>query len=98
MQTAFVGEQPDLDRTVREVAAERPGHPLRLRVQPMILGKNSQYRSWKDVSWTVEVDTPEEAYATREALRAFFDSLAKHGPAATRAALTGNGGGEESAA
>jgi hypothetical protein len=91
MQTEFNQRKLDMDRSIKQAAAERPGKPIRLRLQPMVLRsvgpKGGQYHAWKDVRWLVECDNAAEAYATRDALRAFFDTLAVIGPAETQQVL-----------
>jgi hypothetical protein len=92
MQTGFSGDRPiDLDAIIEQAAAERPGKPIRIRLQPMVLlasnSRGGQYQGWKDVRWTVECDTPAEAFALREAMRSFFRALGRGGPDAVMAAL-----------
>src|SRR5262245_66571929 len=102
MQTDFSGDpRPvDLDAIIQEAAAEREGKPIRIRLQPMILraapNRGGQYQAWKDVRWTIECDAPDEAFALRDAMRAFFAALGRGGPEAVIAALTPIG--KESAA
>ena len=45
--------------------------------------------------WTLEVDTPAEALAVRDAMRVFFSALASDGPAAVAAALSPSAGAAE---
>jgi hypothetical protein len=91
MQSEFNREKVDLNRSIREAAKERPGKPIKLRIQPMVLrsvdGKGGQYHAWKDVRWMLTFDSPAEAYAMREALRAFFDTVGRVGAAETERAL-----------
>jgi hypothetical protein len=68
----------DLDKPIRD-AAVRPG-PVRMRVQPMIMAPNGQYRSWRGVSWTMVCESAAEALAARDALRTFFETLTRCGP------------------
>lgn len=80
MLTEFAGDAPtDPDEILRETAAERGGI-VRLRLQPMILDKDGQYRGWRQVRWTLECDSIAEALATKDALRAFFTALTHLGP------------------
>jgi hypothetical protein len=112
MQSEFNREKRDridLDRSVREAWKERPGKPIKLRIQPMVLrsvdGKGGQYHAWKDVRWMLTCDSPAEAYAMREALRAFFDTVGRVGAAEAQRALqaaqttpaSGESGGESAA-
>jgi hypothetical protein len=91
MQSDFARDLADENRPIEQAAKERPGKPIRLRVQPMVLrttaGKG-QYHAWKDVRWMLECDTPEEAFATRDAMRAFFEAVSERGPHAVLAVLT----------
>lgn len=91
MLSEFSRDLSDPDKPVKEAAAKRPGKPIKLRIQPMILntvdGKGGQYKSWKQVSWTLECDTPAEAFAVRDAMAVFFEVMGKRGPKAVTAAL-----------
>jgi hypothetical protein len=76
---------PDLDQPVYEAQAERPGKPIRIRLQPTIYrirDTGGQQQAWTGVSWILECRTAEEAVALKEALRVFFDAVAASGPAA----------------
>jgi hypothetical protein len=86
MQSEFVRDLKDQNRPIEEAHADRPGKPLKIRIQPMILTAR-QYRAWRDVRWTLECDTPAEAFAVRDTMRVFFTALASRGPAAVAAAL-----------
>lgn len=83
MQSEFIRDLADEDGPIAAAARERDGKPIKLRIQPMVLrtnkGKGSQYHAWKDVRWTVECDSPEEAYAVRDALLVFFPALGRVG-------------------
>lgn len=94
MQTQY-GQDRDDVQPLRDALAERPGRPIRLRLQPTIqraaAAKRSQYQVWPDVSWTVDCDSVEEAVAFREALRAFFVAIAHEGADALTARLQRKG-------
>lgn len=78
MQIEDARELADQSRSIEEALAERPDKAVRVRVQPMILrtsGTRYQYRGWKDVAWSVELTTVQEALEFTEALRAFFAAL-----------------------
>ena len=84
-----------LDASVVEAAAERPGKPIRVRIQPTLFrlreGETTgsgHYRAWADVSWILECADVEETVQVRDALRTFFDCLAKDGPEFVRLRLT----------
>jgi len=83
MQSEFIRDLADEDGPIAAAAKERSGKPIRLRIQPMVLrevkGKGAQYHAWKDVRWTIECDSPEEAYAVRDALLVFFPALSRVG-------------------
>jgi hypothetical protein len=90
MLSEFVRDLADPDQPVLDALAERPGKPLKIRVQPMLLRMTSgrgQYQSWKQVRWTLDCDTAEEAFAIRDALRSFFETMSRCGPRAVHAAL-----------
>ena len=86
MQSAFAQDAADDRRPIEEAAAERPGKPILIRVHPTIF-REGQYRSWKGVHWKLEVDSPTEAVALREALQVFFQTLTSAGPHAVIDAL-----------
>ncbi|HKB39433.1 MAG TPA: hypothetical protein VKD72_23555 [Gemmataceae bacterium] len=73
----------DQNRPIRDAWAERPGKPIRIRIQPAIFrlvkGRSSQYKVWPNIHWTLECERPEEAYQLREALRLFFDTTNRTG-------------------
>ena len=87
MHSEFARDLADADRPLHQALASRPGKPIKIRIQPSLL-VGAQYRSWKDVRWTIECDTPAEGIAVREALRLFFRTLADEGPAAIESRLT----------
>jgi hypothetical protein len=93
MQSEFARDLADQDRPIEQALVERPGKPLKLRIQPMILHAR-QYRAWKDVRWTLECADAAEAAAVRDAMRVFFTALAERGPAAVSAALLAPDGKE----
>jgi len=74
------------DQQVLDAAQARPGRELKLRIQPMLFQGN-QYRSWVDVSWTLDCEDANEVFALRDALRLFFAAIARHGIAAVVARL-----------
>jgi hypothetical protein len=87
MLTEFVRDLADQDRPIQLAAQERPGKPIRLRFQPTVL-QGGQYRVWRDVRWTLDCETPEEAFGVRDALRALFRALTAVGTDRTINALT----------
>ena len=93
MRAAYAQDAPyDETTTIRDALVERPGKPIRLRIQPTIWrthGKDAgSYRHWRAVSWVLECDTIDEVNAFKEAMRAFFAYATTHGPTAARARLT----------
>jgi hypothetical protein len=102
MQSEFARDLKDQDQPVYEAANERPGKPIKMRLQPAIFrlpkGHTSgQYRSWRDVHWTLDLDSVEETFAFREALRAFFRALNREGLAAVTARLQQSSGKADAA-
>ena|SRR5215471_5865541 len=88
---------------LREAINERGGKPLKMRFQPAILRVRPKgdlmYVGWKQVRWTLEIDTVEEALVVRDTLRLFFETLTSKGPDAVRTLLlNGEGGGKGAAA
>jgi hypothetical protein len=83
MLSDFTHDFADPDRPIAEALRERPGRAVRLRLQPQVLRdvptNKRQYRAWKDVCWTLDVESVEEASALREALRAFFAAASHSG-------------------
>jgi hypothetical protein len=79
MLTAFTRDLTDYRRPLREALRERPGKPLKLRLQPTLLRRTAsgqvQYRAWPGIRWAIEATTVAEATACCEALRAFFHAL-----------------------
>lgn len=66
-----------IDQPLEFAATERPGQPIRLRVQPAILrkleGKDVQnFQAWKNLHWMIELVDVGEGRMFREALSAFF--------------------------
>jgi hypothetical protein len=101
MLSEFAQDLVDPDQPVRDAFTERPGKPLKIRVQPMLLratGGKGQYQAWKQVRWTLDCDSPAEALAVKAALRAFFEAMVTHGPEAVHAALSKAGAGKDAAA
>jgi hypothetical protein len=97
MQTDDVVDQVDAAEPVdviEEAYRERPTKPIRVRIQPQVFrltteGKRNQYRFWRDVHWTLDMDTPAEVYAFRDALAVFFRVVPRIGPEAAIQALKG---------
>lgn len=74
--------------------AAEGGRPIRIRLQPTVLiGGGStryrQHRQWTSVRWLIDVATPEEAFALRDALQLFFQTVRRDGAAVVCARLTG---------
>ena len=91
MLSEFARDLDDLDAPLREALANRPGKPLRLRIQPSILQANGTYKGWRSVSWSLEVDDMAEAKALQGAMEHFFRTTATCGPQAVEAALARSG-------
>lgn len=93
MQSEFARDLADPDQPIHDALKERPGKPLKIRIQPMILrttapGKSPQYVGWRDERWTLDCDSVAEAFAVRDAMRAFFETLGRLGPSAVHQALS----------
>jgi hypothetical protein len=88
MKTEFARDLADENLTVDQAATERPGKPIRVRIQPMVLRGTGQYTAWKDVRWTLDCDTRDETFAVREAMRLLFQMLTEAGPAQVVTVLT----------
>lgn len=93
MEIKYSADAVDLDKAALDAQAERPAHPIRLRIQPTLLRLRSgdatpNHRSWSGVSWTLECPTAADAIAVREALQAFFAAVAYHGAGQIETALT----------
>jgi hypothetical protein len=78
---------PSLDQPVHDAQTERPGKPIRIRLQPTIFrlrdgGLGGQQQAWAGVSWIVECQSAAEAIELKEALKRFFDAVGAFGPAA----------------
>jgi hypothetical protein len=82
-----------LDQPVHDAQAERPGKPIRIRLQPTIFrlreggASAGQQQAWAGVSWIIECQSAAEAIELREALRRFFDAVGRIGPAAVGESL-----------
>jgi hypothetical protein len=92
LTVAVISSVIPIDQTIEEAARERPGLPIRIRVQPTVLrqaeGKTgTHYASWRNLHWTIEVPDLVEARQLREALSAFFYVAAQRGVAAAHDAL-----------
>lgn len=74
-----------LDQPVHDAHAERPGKPIRIRLQPTIFrvreGRGQQ-QAWAGVSWILACQSPAEAIALREGLKVFFEAVTQLGPVA----------------
>ena len=81
MDVNYSGDVSQLDERVREAAAERPGQPVRLRVQPSMRRGDGRYTSWQGVVWRIDCPTAEDAIALKEAMRAFFTAAQTIGSA-----------------
>jgi hypothetical protein len=90
MQSEFSRDLADPDQPIKDAAAAREG-PIKLRIQPSILQKNGQYKSWTDLRWSLECDGAAEALAVRDVMIVFFDTLMKSGPKAVHRALAAAG-------
>lgn len=93
MEVSYSAGPRDVDRTLKHAQAERPGQPIRMRIQPTVLRqkpgqKEAQHTSWPGVSWVLECQTVDEAAGIRKALEAFFVAIAQHGPREVERALT----------
>ena len=81
-----------LDQTVEEAASERPGLPIRVRLQPAVFRKPDEQRpgnfqAWRNLHWVLTVKDLAEARQFREALSAFFFLSEQRGIAAVHHAL-----------
>ena len=85
MLTEYVRELADQTQIIKDAAAERGGQ-VRVRFQPQVL-QGGQYRVWRDVRWTMTCESAPEAFALRDALKAFFKALTVAGPARVAQAL-----------
>jgi len=84
VNVTYSADQTRLDDPVHEAALERPGKPIRIRIQPTVFRRRErgggQHRAWLDVSWILECKTREEAIALRDTMRLFFDLVSAEGP------------------
>lgn len=90
METTYSADVDHIDEPILEAAGEctKVGETIRVRVQPSIWRRpKKQHRMWTGVSWTVDCATVVEAISLREAMRAFFDAISKHGAAQVIALL-----------
>lgn len=83
-----------IDHPLEQAAIERPGEPLRIRVQPSVMrkaeGKRAgNFQAWKNLHWMIELGDVTEGRAFREALNAFFFVAAQQGIGAVHQALMG---------
>ena len=80
-----------VDQAVEEAAKERPGLPIRIRIQPAVLrkseGKTANFQSWRNLHWMVSVADVMEAKQLREALSAFFFIASQRGVSTVHQAL-----------
>lgn len=89
MLTEYSKDVTDPDQIIRDAEKERPGQPIKLRFQPMVLRKTGQYQGWKQVAWTLECDNGAEVFSMRNALAVFFQALSRIGPAQVIKVLQG---------
>ena len=91
VNVAYSADLDHIDEPLYEAAGERPGQPVRIRLQPSVFrklpGEQSQHRAWAGVSWTLDCRDVQEAIALREALRVFFEKVGQRGPEAVAALL-----------
>lgn len=89
MDMTYSADIEHIDEPLHAAADElKAGEPIRVRIQPMLWRKTmAQHRSWAGVSWTVNCRTVDEAIALREALRAFFEAIARVSPGQVQGAL-----------
>jgi len=78
-----------VDQSIIDAIEERPGEPIRIRLQPTVLrfregDPRASYQAWKDLHWLVELDDLDEVRALREGLAAFFWIAGQHGIGAVR--------------
>lgn len=85
-QVNYAADVEQIDRMIQEIAAERPEGDVRLRLQPTIL-RGGDYRAWQGVSWTLTCQDAEEAIAVRDALKEFFQAVARTGAGVVEGAL-----------
>lgn len=83
-----------VDKALELAAMERPGQPIRIRIQPAILRKPadrpaSNFQAWKNLHWMVGVKDVSEGQLFREALSAFFQVTAEQGISVVHHALVG---------
>lgn len=81
-----------IDDPLEQAAKERPGQPLKVRVQPTVLRhesgrKSAHYGSWRNLHWTLSIANVAEARLFREALSAFFFVAEQQGIEVVRACL-----------
>lgn len=87
MNVTYSADVEHLDEPIYEAAAERPGLPIRIRLQPSIFRRpadgtvSGQHRSWVNVSWVLECSDVAEALALRQAMQIFFEAVGQEGPA-----------------
>ena len=82
MEATYSRDLEGIDQPVYDAAAERPGKPIRVRVQPSLFrvskrreGATGDQIAWAKVSWIIECHTPEEVIALREAMKEFFEVI-----------------------
>jgi hypothetical protein len=90
MDVTYSADIGDLDQAVQDAQAERPGKPIKIRLQPTIFrlrgaeATGGDHQAWKGVSWTLECQTAQEAIGLRETLRAFFTAVGAVGAGPVR--------------
>ncbi len=73
-----------IDKPIEDAAAERPGEPIRIRLQPAIMrkapgAKTVDFKAWRQLHWMLELPSLDEARAFRETLGLLFLMIDQHG-------------------
>jgi len=92
IKTGYGRDLQDDRKQLRDAFAARKGKAIKLRIQPLIYqgdpeGGRGNYKPWRDVSWTIDCETVEEAMTFRDVLKAVFERLGEERPAAVLARL-----------
>jgi len=81
----------DVEAPVVAAAAERPGKPILLRIQPQLYRSRKDgadnYWAWPKVSWTIECQSVREVADLRKALEVFFEVAGQQSIETVRRAL-----------
>ncbi len=94
MKISFNPAQPtaaEVDDFLRDLAeaAKEKESAIRVRLQPQLyhpkMGKkgSGSYRSWRLLTWTLEMENLDEVLAFRGSLTHFIEFLERYGPVAT---------------